>query len=82
MASKGTSAPGVKIIDDRDPPASKEALAQSIERIADGFTKMQAGGLNRKAIVVLLADATKLPKSTIVTVIDAIGMLKFNYCIK
>lgn len=63
-----------------DPPESKEILAEAITRVSDGFTKLQASGLNKAAIVVLLHDSTKISKRDIVTILDSLARLKGWYC--
>jgi hypothetical protein len=62
-------------------PETKEILAQAIVRIGEAAAKLsQDGGLNRKAIVVLLKDATGLPARDINTVLDALPRLRGWYC--
>lgn len=61
-------------------PETTEILAEAITRIGDGFRELQASGLNRKAIVVLLRDATGLGKRDIETVLDALARLRGWYC--
>lgn len=63
-----------------DPPESKEILAASIVKISEALFALQAGGLNEKAIIVLVQDATKLSQRDIKSVIDALRKLKGWYC--
>lgn len=63
-----------------DPPESTEILAEAIVRIGDGMKKLTESGLNEKAIVVLLHDATGLSKRDIKTVLDAQRRLAGWYC--
>ena len=63
-----------------DPPESKEILAEAIVRIGDAVVKLNQSGLNRKAIELLLYDATKVPKAQIRLVLDALPRLRSWYC--
>ncbi len=63
-----------------DPPESKEILAEAIVRLGDSVRKLDESGLNHKAIVLLLQDATKLPKRDIELVLSSIPRLKAWYC--
>jgi hypothetical protein len=63
-----------------DPPETPEVLAMAITDISDGMKRLLASGLNRKAIEVLLFDATHVPKRQITKVIDALGDMKRDYC--
>ena len=70
----------VRIKKTESQPESTEILAEAIVKIGAGFEALQASGLNRRAITVLLCDATKLPKRDIETVIDALAKLRGWYC--
>lgn len=63
-----------------DKPESTEILAEAIVRIGEGFDRLNKSGVNKKAIVVLICDATKLPKKTVTTVLDALPRLRGWYC--
>lgn len=63
-----------------DPPETTEILAEAIVRLGDAVKKLDASGLNRKAIVLLLQDATKVPKRDIIAILDAIPRLRGWYC--
>lgn len=63
-----------------DPPESTEILAEAIVRIGDAVAKLNGSGLNRKAIVLLLHDATKVNKSDIIAILDALPRLRGWYC--
>lgn len=65
-----------------DPPntETKEILAEAIVRLGAAVTKLNKSGLNKRAIVCLLHDATKLPKKEITLIIDAIPQLERWYC--
>lgn len=61
-------------------PESKEILAEAIVRIGEGFDALAKSGMNKKAIIVLIHDATGLAKRDIVTVLDALPRLRGWYC--
>lgn len=62
------------------PPESTEILAEAITRIGAAFLALQQSGLNKKAIVVLIAAETGLGKGTINIVLDALPRLRGWYC--
>lgn len=63
-----------------DPPETKEILAEAIVRIGDNVKKLSDSGLNRKAVVLLLHDATKVSKRDIGAILDALPRLRGWYC--
>ena len=63
-----------------DPPESTEMLADSIVRISDALTNLEASGVNRKAIVILIQAATKVSRRDIEAVLDAQKRLAGWYC--
>lgn len=63
-----------------DPPETKEVLADAIVRISEGFEKLQKSGLNERAIIALLHDATKIGKPAIRDVLAGLRQLKGWYC--
>lgn len=63
-----------------DPPETKEVLAESIVKLGQALEHLNSSGMNRKAIVLLLQDATRLPKRDIELVLRAIPQLKAWYC--
>lgn len=63
-----------------EPPESTEILAEAIVRIGDAVTILNKNGLNRRAIVVLIQDATKIGRSQINEVLDALPRLRGWYC--
>jgi hypothetical protein len=63
------------------PAIPPEILASAIVRISKAFDELSGdSGLNRKAIIVLLQDATKLPKRDIEFILNALQDLKRQYC--
>ena len=69
-----------KIIQDKDNPIPREVLGQAIITISESIQKLTASGLNRKAIVVLLHDSTRIGKKDIELVLDGLACLKKDYC--
>jgi hypothetical protein len=60
-------------------PVTKEVLATAITQISDSVKSLEKTGLNRRAVIALLADDTKLGKGTITTVLNSLGDLAKNY---
>jgi hypothetical protein len=58
---------------------TKEVLATAIVQISGAVKSLEKSGLNRRAIIALIADDTKLGKGTINTVLNSIGDLAKNY---
>lgn len=61
-------------------PESTEILAEAIVRIGEGFEKLKASGLNETAVIVLVNDATGLPKRDIKLVLESLRKLRSWYC--
>lgn len=70
----------MKVKQNTDKPVEKEILAESIVKISSAFKALQKSGLNKKAIIVLVQDQTKLPKRDIQLVIDSLAYLQRAYC--
>jgi hypothetical protein len=60
-------------------PITKEVLAASIVQIGDTVKKLYDIGLNRRAVVALIADDTKLGKGTIEAVLDSLISFRNTY---
>jgi hypothetical protein len=60
-------------------PVTKEVLATAIVSISDAVKRLYGGGLNRRAVVALIADDTKLGKGTIEAVLDSLLDLRRMY---
>lgn len=76
-----THAATVVVKQDEEKPVSREVLADAIVKLADAAAALQKGsGLNRRAIVVLLHDASGVGKLEIRAVLDAMEDLKKNFC--
>ena len=64
-----------------DPPESDEILAEAIVKIGNAVQSLsRRGGINKKAIVTLIHDQTKLPKKIITAVLDSLPQLERLYC--
>lgn len=63
-----------------DPPETTEILADAIVRLSEAHEKLKSSGLNRKAIILLLNDATGVGKRDIATILDAMPRLRGWYC--
>lgn len=69
----------VNVIQDDDNPVPKDVLATAICKLSDNTNKLITSGLNENAVIVLLADSTKLPKRDIKLVLRALGQLRAHY---
>lgn len=63
-----------------EPPIERAVLATAITDISNGVNALLKSGLNRQAIIVLVADKSKVSRRDIVTVLDALSSLKRDYC--
>lgn len=70
---------GLTVTQDEENPISKEVLASAVVKIAQGVKRMNATPLNRRAVVVLLADQTRIAKSTVERVLNGLDNLEFTY---
>lgn len=59
--------------------AEPKDLSEAVERISDAMKTLLKSGLNRRAIVVLLHDSTKIPKRDIEAVLSGLETLKKTY---
>lgn len=69
----------VKVVQNEEKPVEKEVLAIVIVSISDSVTKLYSSGLNRRAVVALIADDTKLGKGTIDAVLNSLLDLRKTY---
>lgn len=70
----------VTVTQNPEKPVEPEVLAEAITRISKGFDALRKSGLNKKAIVVLLHDSTRVAKRDIETVLVGLENLSRNYC--
>lgn len=69
----------IKITQDPDAPVEKPVLATAIVAISEAMKKLEKSGLNRRGVVALINDDTKLGKGLIETVLISLGNLAKNY---
>ena len=70
----------IKVTQDPDKPVAKEVLAESIVKVGEAAESLRKSGLNEKAIVVLLHDATKVGRPDIRAILNGLRQLKGWYC--
>lgn len=75
----GKFAKTAKVVQDIEAPVEKEVLATAIIQICNAVQKLYTSGLNRRAVVALIADDTKLGKGTIETVLSSLLDLRKTY---
>jgi hypothetical protein len=75
----GEFAKTAKVVQDIETPVDKEVLATAIIQISNAVHKLYNSGLNRRAVVALIADDTKLGKGTIDTVLSSLLDLRKTY---
>ena len=63
-------------------PVKTEILAEAIVRVGKAFDDLAKSGLNERAIIVLVHDATKqkVSKGDIKDILDAMKQLRAWYC--
>jgi hypothetical protein len=59
---------------------TEEPLAETIRKVSKAIDSLKRSGLNQRAVVVLLADATGVGKKEIVAVLDGLANLERRYC--
>lgn len=69
-----------KVIQDKDEPVDRPVLAKAVVDIAYAFRKLLNSGLNEKAIVALVADATTVGRPDIRAVLSSLKNLEKDYC--
>ncbi len=60
----------------------KEILVDAIVKISEGFQRLKRSGLNRRAIVVLVKDASGVGMGDVNSVLDAMEKLKDWYTLR
>jgi len=69
-----------KVIQDKDAPVEKPVLAQAIIKISVAFTRLLESGLNERAVVAFVADATTVGRPDIRAVLASLKVLAKDYC--
>lgn len=74
--------PTAKVVVEQNPdaPIEKGVLAKAIIDISNAATALAKSGLNRKAIVLLIAHSSSQYQNTVARVLDALESLKKDYC--
>lgn len=72
----------VKVKQDEQSPIEVEVLAQAIVSISTSMKRLLKSGMNRKAIVVLIAHDTKLGHGQIENVLGSLERLAQTYTVK
>lgn len=68
-----------RIVQDEQAPVEKDVLATAIVQISEAMKRLSKSGINRKGIVALVNDDTKLGKGLIETVLISLENLAKNY---
>ncbi len=63
-----------------EPPVERVVLATAIRDIGEAARKLKSSGLNRRAIVLLLAESSKVPRRSVDAVLYAMEQLEKDYC--
>lgn len=69
-----------KVVQDEQDPVEPEVLATAIRDLSAAVQRLELSGLNRRAILVLLRDATGLSLKDVGYVLNAMHELERNYC--
>ncbi len=72
----------VEVIQELSDPITVQVLATSVREIATSMRQIESAGLNRRALLLLLAGATHIPMKEIDYVLNALGQLEDIYCVK
>ena len=64
---------------DKDKEIPIEIIAQSIKNISEGLDKINRSNLTKRAVLLLVADASKERKTTVNKVLNGIDSLKRLY---
>ena len=70
----------IKVIKNEENPEPTEVLAEAVIRISENLQKLEKSGLNKRAIVVLVHDYTKVAKRDIELILESLAVLKGWYC--
>ncbi len=70
----------VNVKQDPAAPIAKDVLAKAIIDISTAAQALQRGGLNQRAVVVLLHDSTNVPMRDIKYVLNGLAQLRKDYC--
>jgi hypothetical protein len=65
----------IELVKTAEQGADYERIATAVRQIGDIGKKLNASGLNRKAVILLIHDATNVPKRDIKLILDALPNL-------
>jgi hypothetical protein len=71
---------GLTTINPKEKTERKEFLAHTIEEASGALKRLLEAGVNRKAIVTLVAEDARLGKREVEKVIDSLANLHKTYC--
>lgn len=60
--------------------AEEVSLADTLRTISSGFERLKKSGLKQEAVVILLAHKTRLSRTAIAKILDALPQLAKDYC--
>lgn len=63
-------------------PVPVEIIAESIVKIGKAMDSIRLSGINRRAIIVLLADSSGVSRTQIKSVLDSLESLREDYLAK
>ena len=69
----------VKVVQAEIDPVPVEVLATSIRSIGISMRRIEASGLERRALALLLADSSRLSMSVVLQVLKALETLERDY---
>lgn len=69
----------VTVVQDAEKPVDKAVLAKAIVDLSAAAKRLAAGGLNRKAVVVLLSHDTGVGQGVIKAVLESMEHLQQTY---
>ena len=69
----------ITVTQDAEKPVEKPALAQAIVDISKAAEALASSGLNRGAIVLLVAHSASVPQGTVKAVLDSLESLTRDY---
>lgn len=64
---------------DEAAPVEKKVLAKAIVDISESMRRLERSGLNRKAVVILVAKSANCPQYVVENVLDALRQLQQDY---
>lgn len=65
---------------DKEDPIADHVLAKCIVEISEAMQKLLSSGLNRRAIIALIHDRSKINKSDICIILNNLEALREDYC--